>query len=265
MPAPVRSARGFVTGGDLVRPTRWGAALLTAVLLTALPASYDATRAAGATRPSKGECRVLTFPQIAAESNSTAPVDCTQAHNDRVIKVADLPAGTTWDGLTTKQMTKLGVRECVPAYHKALGQNDRVRDSSAYSWIFFAPTKAQRTGGANWIRCDLILLRGSDLEDLPTDKVPALTSQTLADDERRCATGRRHLTTVCSAPHNYRATGAFTVTGRYPGNSTLGRIALRRCPALVSTPHQFLFTHVSRFTWNHEHDHAVVCLSRRTN
>jgi hypothetical protein len=236
---------------------------MMAVLLTALPASYDATRAAGATRPSVGECRVLTVRQAGAQSNTTAPIACSKAHNDRVIKVADLPAGTTWDGLTTTQMIKLGVRECVPAFHHALGQNDKVRDSSAYTWIFFAPTKAQRSSGANWIRCDLILQRGRTLQNLPTDSVPALSSH-LPNGVRRCATGARHLNTVCSAPHNYRATGAFTVAGRYPGDRRLGRIAIHRCPALVSSP-QFLFAHQSRYTWTKEHDHAVVCFSKRSN
>jgi hypothetical protein len=248
-----------------MRSTRWGAGLLMAVLLTALPAAYDATDAAATDRPSVGECRTLTFRQLGNTSNSTPPVACTDAHNDRVIKVADLPSGTTWDSLSPAQVARLGVTECTPAFRRALGQNDKVRDSSAYGWVFFAPTQAQRSSGANWIRCDLILVKARSLADLPTDDVPALTSASLANNVRRCTTGKLHLTTLCSAAHDFRSTGAFTVKGSYPGDKKLAGIARHRCPALVSTPNRFLFAHQGKLGWNLGHDHAVVCFSHRSN
>ena len=70
---------------------------------------------------------------------------------------------------------------------------------------------------------------------------------------------------MCSASHDFRATGAFTVTGSYPGDSKLAGIARKRCPALVSTPRRFLFSHQAKFTWNNLHDHAVVCFSHRSD
>jgi hypothetical protein len=248
-----------------MRSTRRGAALLVTVLLTALPASYAATRAAGSDRPAVGDCHALTFKQIAHESDSSVPVACSSAHTTRVIKVADLPSGTTWETLTSAQISRLGVTECTPAYRRALGQNDKVRDSSAYAWIFFAPTQTQRAGGAHWIRCDLILLKGRALKSLPTDTVPALSSSRLPDKVRRCTTGTSHLTTVCTATHDFKATGAFTVKGSYPGATKLAGIARHRCPALVSTPRRFLFAHQPKFTWNTEHDHVVVCFSHRSD
>ena len=252
-----------------MRSTRWGAGLLATALLAALPASYAATSAAAsaaaADTPAVGDCHALTYQQIAHESETSAPVACSSNHTSRVIKVADLPSGTTWDSLTATQIGRLGITECTPAYRRALGQNDQVRDSSAYAWIFFAPTAAQRTAGANWIRCDLILLKGQALKALPTDRVPALGSSRLSNQVRRCTVGTRHFTTVCSSSHNYRATGAFTVKGRYPGDTKLAGIARKRCPALVSTPRRFLFAHQSKFTWNNVHDHAVVCFSHRSN
>jgi hypothetical protein len=68
-------------------------------LLTALPASYAATSAAAsaaaADTPAVGDCHTLTFKQIAHESETSAPVPCSSSHTSRVIKVADLPSGTT--------------------------------------------------------------------------------------------------------------------------------------------------------------------------
>lgn len=248
-----------------MRSTRWGTGLLVTALLTALPASYAATQAAGSDRPSVGDCHRLTFQQIPHVTETSAPVPCSTTHTSRVIKVADLPSGTTWASLTQTQIVKLGVTECVPAFRRALGQNDKVRDSTAYDWVFFAPTQDQQAGGANWIRCDLVLFKGRALKALPTDKVPALSSSRPGDNVRRCTTGRNHYNTICSANHNYRATGAFTVKGRYPGDTKLAGIARHRCPALVSSPRRFLYAHQSKFTWNNEHDHAVVCFSHRSN
>lgn len=240
-------------------------AALVIALAAGLLTSYAAAQAAGSDRPAVGECRALRFGQISGRSDTSTPVACSTAHTDRVIKVADLPSGITWDALTDTQATRLGVTECTPAFRRALGQNDKVRDSTAYAWIFFEPTLAQRTSGANWIRCDLILLEGRALQHLPTDSVPALGSGKPSDKVRRCLVGTRHLTTVCAAIHTFRATGAFALRGSYPGTATLAGIARKRCPALVSTPRRFLFSHEPAFTWNHVHDHAVVCFSHRSS
>lgn len=257
-----------------MRSTRDRAGLLVAALatglvtalVTTLLTSYAASAgAAGSDRPAVGECRALRFGQISQASDTTAAIPCSTSHTDRVIKVADLPSGTTWDALTVTQIGRLGITECTPAFRRALGQNDQVRDRSAYAWIFFEPTQAQRDAGANWIRCDLILLKGRALKALPTDAVPALHSSKPSDQVRRCLVGTLHLTTVCTATHDFRATGAFAVKGSYPGNTKLGTIARKRCPALVSTPRRYLFSHPSTFTWNHEHDHAVVCFSHRSS
>jgi hypothetical protein len=234
-------------------------------LVTALPATYDATDAAGSDRPSVGDCHRLSFQQIAHVSETSAPVPCSGTHTSRVIKVVDLPSGTTWASLTPTQVVKLGVTECTPALRRTLGQNDTVRDSTSYDWVFFAPTQAQQTAGANWIRCDVVLFKGRALKALPTDSVPALGSSRLSDTVRRCTSGKSHDDTVCSATHDYRSTGAFTVKGRYPGDTKLAGIARHRCPALVSTPRRFLFAHKAKVVWNNEHDHAVICFSHRSS
>jgi len=255
-----------------LRATPWGPGLLAVLLLTAVPALMDGAAAgdtpgarAAADRPAVGECRVLTYAQTRHRSDSTDPVACSQSHTDRVIAVADLPGGTTWSGLTDAQVTRLGVSTCTPAFRTALGQNDKVRDRTAYAWIFFEPTDAQQTAGAAWIRCDLVLLRGHALRSLPTDAAPALTSAAVPTGVRRCLTGQAHNPTVCSAGHDFRATGAFTLTGRYPGDAEVARVARQRCPARVSTPGRFLFTHQAKLTWNRQHDHAVVCFSHRSD
>ncbi len=68
------------------------AASLVTALSAALLTSYAAAQAAGSNRPAVGECRALRFGQISDRSDTSAPIACSSAHTDRVIKVADLPS-----------------------------------------------------------------------------------------------------------------------------------------------------------------------------
>jgi hypothetical protein len=254
-----------------MRSTRWTAAALAAGLLTTLLASNAPSEANGSASasgtPKVGECRQITLKQAAAQSNTTQPIPCSKQHDVRTIVVKDLPAGMTWDNLTTAQIGRLSITQCYPGFRKALGQNDKVRDRTLYTYYFFEPTKAQRDQGANWIRCDLGLWHRTTLGPLPTDKVPALTSSQLPNQVARCAAGADTALkyAVCSTPHRYRAVGAFTVAkNKFPGKKALVQIGRSRCPSIVGH-HRYFFSWMPKAYWNLVHDRTVVCYSQRTN
>jgi hypothetical protein len=70
---------------------------------------------------------------------------------------------------------------------------------------------------------------------------------------------------VCSTSHRYRATGAFTIAKkRFPGRKALIAIGNRRCRSLVST-RRFFFSWKDKAIWNLEHDHTMVCYSKRSS
>jgi hypothetical protein len=246
--------------------TPWGrtrllAAAAVALALTA-PAYAEGTPARAAT-PSVGECHSLTMAQAEQSSDTSAPVPCSSAHDDRVIAVPDLPSGVSYADLDAVGVLHTAARLCYPAFRAALGQTDRVRDRSAYTYLFFVPTAAERTAGARWLRCDLTVRHGRTLGDLPTDRVPALATTRIPAKVTRCLAGRDHLVTVCTARHTYRATGSFTVDlKRFPGRKEMARIGRNRCPALVSTDGDFRFSWVPAFAYNLAHDRTVVCYSR---
>ncbi len=144
---------------------RWTAGLLSAGLLTAGASTglspAGASPAAAGTRPTVGECRQLTATQVAAPTDTSGPIPCSTAHDDRVIGVPNLPTGVTWADLdTSTKVVHMGVTLCTPPWRSALGQSDRLRDRTAYSFVFFRPTRKQQASGARWLRCDLVLLHG---------------------------------------------------------------------------------------------------------
>ena len=58
-----------------------------------LAATTSADAAVG--KPTVGECRTITSGEAAARTNTTGPVACTKAHDDRVIAVPHLPKGVS--------------------------------------------------------------------------------------------------------------------------------------------------------------------------
>ncbi len=246
-----------------MRSTPWLAGLLAAGLLTTLPVTQAAGGVAAAAKPAVGECRKLTAAQAAGASDTSAPIPCSGTHNDRVIAVPRLPKGVSWSDLDTDhKVVRTGVKLCTSPYRTALGQTGRVRDRTAYSFLFFAPTTDQQARGARWLRCDLVLVHGKKLAALPTDDEPALTGPTPPDRVARCLGGADLLTTPCAFAHSYRATGTFVVARHdYPGRAALLRLGRSKCPAMVSTDTNFRFTWAPKLVWNLVHDHVVVCYS----
>jgi hypothetical protein len=256
-----------------MRATRWSAVLFTALLggvLAGLPATQATAEARAAAAapatPTVGECRQLTPQQIQAPTDTTAAIPCSQRHDVRVIAVPTLPSGVQWSDLATaRRIYSMAVSLCYSPYRKALGQVDRVRDRTAYTFLYFEPTKRQRAVGARWLRCDLALRHGTGWAALPTDQQPALSDATPSDGVARCLVTSTFLTTTCQARHQYRSTGTFTLTGRFPGRRALLHAGRSRCPSRVSTDTDFRFTWTPAPVWNLAHDHVVVCYSHTTS
>ena len=246
-----------------MRLGHWLAGPLTLALAAAgLLAGTTSADARGLAKPVVGECRNLTASEAAARTNTTTPVGCRKAHDDRVIGVPDLPTGVVWTDLSDTQITKQGIKLCTPVFRQALGQHDAVRDRSAYDFVFFQPTADQIAAGATWIRCDLVLRRAGALADLPTDHQPALSGLPLGNKVARCLKGTNHLATTCSSRHSYRATGSFTVSSTsFPGRRALVRAGRAACPSRVDSRF-FLFTWKPKLIWNLVHDRTVVCYTK---
>jgi hypothetical protein len=238
--------------------------LTLALAAAGLLATTTSADAAGG-KPVVGECRNITAKEAEARTDTSSPIGCKKAHDDRVIAVPDLPAGVSWTGLSDRQIVKQGIKACAPALRTTLGQNDKVRDRSAYDFVFFQPTAHQIAAGARWLRCDIVLRRGNTLADLPTDATPALSGLPLSNQVARCLKGTHHITTTCASRHGYRATGSFTVSSRsFPGRTALVSAGRAKCPSRVTSRH-FLFTWRPKLIWNLVHDQTVVCFTKTSS
>jgi len=240
------------------------AAALTLTALGAVAPSYAGTQQrAGAMTgaPTIGTCSTMTAQQAAAHSDHSTVVDCSQSHTAQVAGVVRLPKGLQWSEASIARLFHVVVAGCLPQVHATLGRNNATRDSSAYDYVWFEPTRAQRDAGARWLSCSVTRPKAATLAALPTSTVPFLPDGTLPDTVARCLT-REGYNTPCSAGHLWRATGTFTVSGTFPGPKALTKKAIARCASRVRAGKPYAWTYRDKVTWNVGGDHVVVCYSK---
>jgi hypothetical protein len=203
----------------------------------------------------------MTADQGAAASDHSTDVPCSQTHTAQVAGVATLPTGLDFGSATRAQLFTVVADKCIPKVDKVLGRNARTRDSSAYDFVWFIPTKAQRSKGARWLSCSIIRPQSAKLVKLPTSTTPFLPDGALPDNVARCLT-KAVFNTPCSAPHVWRATGTFVVSGSYPGARALNKKATKQCRPHVKAGKPYRWTYRDKITWNVARDHVVVCYSK---
>ena len=240
------------------------AAAAAALTLGALPAQALGPSADGPTygAPAVGTCSVMTLKQSGKETDRSTAVPCTETHTAKVAGVVQLPDSVTYsDGFNT--LYRVVANRCLPKLNAMLGRTNPVRDSSAYILVWFEPTKTQRQHGARWLSCSVVLAHATKLAPLPTDNVPLLPDGPLGNGIARCLRtidGTLHYT-QCRARHGWRATGTFTVSGKYPGAKVLNRKATRKCVSRIhSRTYRWLYR--DKITWNVGNDHVVVCYTK---
>ncbi len=232
--------------------------------LGALGPSYAGTqqRTGGLTgAPIVGTCSTMTPTQAGAKSDHSTVVDCSQAHTAEVAGVVKLPKNLTWSDATKAKLFRVIVDRCLPDVDATLGRDNPTRDSSAYDYVWFEPTQAQRDQGARWLSCSIDRPKAATLVNLPTSTTPFLPGGTLPDNVARCLT-KSGYNTPCSAAHLWRATGTFTVSGSYPGTKALSAKAITKCRTRVRAGKPYAWTYRDKVTWNVGHDHVVVCYSK---
>lgn len=239
------------------------AAALTVTALGATGSSYAGPQRAGGMTgaPTVGSCSTMTPQQADARSDHSTVVDCSQAHTAQVAGVVKLPKQLDWSQASKNDLFRVVADRCLPQVAVALGRDAKTRDSSAYHYLYFAPTKAQQANGARWLSCSIIRPKDTALAKLPTSSTPFLPGGRLRDPLARCLS-TTVLNTPCSAAHAWRATGTFWVAGTYPGQKALNKKAVGKCRSRVKSDRPYRWTYRDKITWNVAHDHVVVCYSK---
>lgn len=237
-------------------------AAAAALTVTTAPAHAQQSKAGdplfGA--PTVGTCSTMTPAEGAARSDHSTAVDCAEAHTAQVAGVVRIPARMNWSTASANALFRVVASTCAPKVNDLLGRTFRTRDTSAYTYVFFEPTKAQRNAGARWLSCSVILRRNFKLATLPSSTAPMLPDGKLPNSVARCLSKPGFLT-ICKAKHLWRATGTFTVAGKYPGAKALNRTATRRCVSRVHSA-AYRWTYKDKTTWNAVGDHVVVCYTK---
>lgn len=210
--------------------------------------------------PTVGTCSTMTPHQGDAPTDKSAEVACTKAHTAEVAGVVQLPDGVKWSTASSKKLFSVVAQKCGPKVDSLLGRDARTRDSSAYSYVWFEPTKNQRAKGARWLSCSVVLRQAAALASLPTSTSPFLPGGALPDKVARCL-NKQAFRTTCKASHAWRATGTLQLAGRFPGAKALNKTATRKCQSRVHSA-SYRWTYMDRATWNLGHDHVVVCYSK---
>jgi hypothetical protein len=232
--------------------------------LTLAPSATAVTEANGPhyQQPKVGECRDYGYAAMLKVSNSTPVTACSNKHTAVVLATPQLPASLNYS-VSSDAVYQVVENACFPAFAKKLGRTQRLRHLSAYSFAFYFPTQTQRDHGARWIRCDLILSAGTTLQRLPKNSAPVLPAAPLPNAVAACLAGSDYVATVCAKTHQYRATGVIVLSGAYPGNASLERLARQKCPAKVSTSN-FHMSWSSKPAWKAGNKY-ITCWSHSSN
>ncbi|MFB9311595.1 septum formation family protein [Nocardioides plantarum] len=241
-----------------------GALLAAAVTGSVLTASITSPADAATPQPEVGDCHSLTLAESEYVTDPDPRTSCERKHTSRTFAVKTVKASAFRDNDT---ILSTSVRVCSPAFARATSASENTREMSAYSYSFFAPTKAQIKAGARWIRCDIVLRGGTSLLALPTDDEPALTTAKLPSSVAKCLqlTDTAYRITACTVRHNYRARGTVKVAGDdYPGRGHLNRIARSRCPGVAGT--KYWYAHwPSKVGWQVGGERRIVCFGYTSN
>jgi hypothetical protein len=239
------------------------AAAFTVTALGVTGPSYAGPQGAGGMTgaPTVGACSTMTPQQGDAMSDHSTVVDCSQGHTAQVAGVVKLPKQLDWNQASTNDLFRVVADRCLPEVAAALGRDAKTRDTSAYHYLYFAPTKGQRNQGARWLSCSIIRPKDTELARLPTSSTPFLPGGRLPDSLARCLS-KAVRNTPCSAAHAWRATGTFWVAGTYPGQKALNKKAVGKCRSRVKSDKPYRWTYRDKITWNVAHDHVVVCYSK---
>lgn len=217
------------------------------------PAQVDAVRA-----PALGACRVLTPEDVAAASNASRTVDCSQPHTAETYAVGPLPDSLADAAYDDREVGALAYTTCSQRFQRFLGADVSLVMRTVVSWAWFRPSEKAWGQGARWYRCDVV--GGGDQSasyvDLPTTARGLLLGK---PDDRWlvCADGRSVSGSVklpCSRPHTWRAVTTIKLGEQgdpYPGDRLVQVRTRDFCSDSVGAWLNYPVDYDFGFTWFH--------------
>lgn len=175
--------------------------------------------------PENGLCRVLEPAVVAAASDESEPVECSEEHNAQTFHVGSF-GGPDAESLAHDD-PELGAQvyqQCHRRFLRFVGATPSLALRSVVDWAWWRPTEEAWEAGARWFRCDVVGGddRSAELVSLPRSAKGLL----LGIPPPRwmlCANGAvvaEAPQVACSQKHTWRAVSAVVVgkpKDRWPG------------------------------------------------
>lgn len=207
--------------------------------------------------PAVGVCRILTFAAAAAASDSSPAMPCARRHTAVTVSVGALVSKTHLKTLNinspaVQQLLTVSCPKAVAAY---VGGSSGVFALSQIQAVPFVPTPAQIAKGANWYRCDLVVLAGAHtLAPISGTMRHALVPTTALNRWGTCGTAvpssRTFRRVLCSAHHSWRAVALIRIPRRSAYLSkTTSRAASLACRKIAAKAAHGALKYSWSFQW----------------
>lgn len=208
--------------------------------------------------PTVGECHQVTNAEYQTMAVPTEAVDCATEHTAQVTAVAVLPADTDWSP-GSADLRRASNKYCMPGWYQAIDRPFKTSSKTAFVWRYWLPNAEQRSHGASWIRCDLILPGLLQLLPLPS---PLLTGSTVPENLQIClfVAGGTVYISSCGDQYNWHNDRVFTVPGKkFPKRLVFVNFADSHCKQ--GKPWRALW--VTKEMWKYG-DHTLTCFREAT-
>lgn len=237
-----------MTGTARTRARRWLVALAVVAAAATLVACEDTpvepeARATQTTAtpppaaPPGTACYPLPFDAAVAPTSNVEPVACTAAHTSETIAVGTIDAVV--DGhllaVDSQRVQSRVAAACPQALQAHVGGDEKRLRLSMIRPIWFTPSVEESDQGADWYRCDAVVLAGtSTLAELPRSLKGVLRPARTADAYAMCGTAapdaKNFERVQCSTKHTWRAIDVVALAkGGYPGAKTVREAGRTQC------------------------------------
>lgn len=221
------------SGTDRRQPSGPATSSATTPTGNASPETVPETAAPAQPRPEVGECRRLGAKAVVAPTSLTRPVRCGRPHTAQTFHVGrlDLVEAGHRLAVDSPSIQRQTQRHCTSRLAGHLGATPRELRLMMAQTMWFTPTVEDAAAGADWFRCDLVVLAGPEqLARLPRRTKGVGKSAAIA----MCATSRpgtKGFTKVaCQRRHSWRAVATVDLPGRrFPGVGAAAAAMSARC------------------------------------
>ncbi|TWG90678.1 putative regulator of septum formation [Nocardioides sp. J9] len=187
--------------------------------------------------PAVGACYKLPFDAAVAPTSEVEPVACSTAHTSETVAVGTIDAYV--DGhllaVDSDRVQEQVASACPQALTEYVGGNLRRLRLSMIRPVWFTPTVEDSDAGADWYRCDAVVLAGSSrLAELKRTLKGALDRPRSRERFAMCGTAapdaKNFERVLCSDKHAWRAIDVVVFDqGRYPGERRVRAAGRTQC------------------------------------